>query len=105
MFQLIAPLASSGLQNITTKLKDPELTHKVTSTAAWGWSTLSTQAGTLWSQASETVAGIAGGCVESATSSRTKSFADYYYRITPMGNTFLQGRAFREMQGLSAQLK
>ncbi|CAN0533356.1 unnamed protein product, partial [Scytosiphon promiscuus] len=48
----------SGFQNITTKLKDPELTQKVSASAAWGWGALSSQAGTLWSKAAETVAGI-----------------------------------------------
>ncbi|CAN0260056.1 unnamed protein product, partial [Hapterophycus canaliculatus] len=34
--QQIGKSLSSGLQNVTAKLKDPELTHKVTASAAWG---------------------------------------------------------------------
>ncbi|CAN0047446.1 unnamed protein product, partial [Laminaria digitata] len=59
--QQIGQSLSSGFQNITTKLKDPELTQKVSASAAWGWGALSTQAGTLWSKAQETVAGISEG--------------------------------------------
>lgn len=55
-------VASSGFQNVTAKLKDPELTQKVASTASWGWGAISTQAGSLWNKAAETV-GIADGCV------------------------------------------
>ena len=53
--------ASSGIQNVTKKLKDPELTQKVTASAAWGWGAISTQAGTLWSKAAETVGAIGEG--------------------------------------------
>lgn len=53
--------ASSGIQNVTKKLKDPELTQKVSASAAWGWGAISTQAGTLWSKAAETVGAISEG--------------------------------------------
>ncbi|CAM9538395.1 unnamed protein product [Ascophyllum nodosum] len=56
--QKIGQSLSYGLQNITTKLKDPELTQKVTASAAWGWGAISTQANTLWSRAAETVVGM-----------------------------------------------
>ncbi|CAM9256736.1 unnamed protein product [Scytosiphon promiscuus] len=59
--QQIGKSLSSGLQNVTAKLKDPELTNKVTASAAWGWGAISNQAGSLWSKAAETVAGISEG--------------------------------------------
>lgn len=55
--------ASSGFQNVTKKLQDPELTQKVSASAAWGWGAISTQAGSLWSKAAETVGAISEGCV------------------------------------------
>lgn len=57
--------SSNGVQNLTTKLKDPELPQRLSASVAWGWSTLSNQAGTLWNKATETVAGISDGCVTS----------------------------------------
>ncbi|CAM9251142.1 unnamed protein product, partial [Pylaiella littoralis] len=59
--QQIGQSLSSGFQNVTAKLKDPELTQKVSASAAWGWGAISTQAGSLWSKAAETVAGISEG--------------------------------------------
>eukprot|EP00752_Nemacystus_decipiens_P005143 g4667.t1 len=59
--QHIGQSLSSGIQNVTNKLKDPELTQKVTASAAWGWGAISTQAGSLWSKAAETVGALSEG--------------------------------------------
>ncbi|CAM9189125.1 unnamed protein product [Ectocarpus fasciculatus] len=59
--QQIGQSLSSGFQSVTAKLKDPELTQKVSASAAWGWGAISTQAGSLWSKAADSVAGISEG--------------------------------------------
>lgn len=61
MYALLIFCISDGFQNVTTTIRDSELTQKAATTAARGWSTLTTQAGSWWKMAADTVSNMAEG--------------------------------------------